>query len=331
MVRILDVINNFKDKKILVLGDIILDEYIFGEATRISPEAPIPVIKLQRRDYRLGGASNVANNIVSLGAEAFLCGVIGNDSNGQKLKVKLLQEGINTEGLVIDTLRPTTTKTRVMAQHLHHNYQQFVRVDEEEQNKISQDIEENIIFNLEKIIPKVNLIIISDYDKGILTEKIIRKIEDLSRLNNKPTIVNPKPKNIALFENFDYIISNRTETEKLTNLSLRNLDENILKEVGNIILDKFNITGFLMTCDKHGVVVYNKNGFQQIPTKAKELGDVTGAGDTMIAALSLSLSSGASLVDAAKIANYAAGIVIGKMGTSVVNSEELINVIKNEL
>lgn len=217
-----------------------------------------------------------------------------------------------------------------MAQHLHHPYQQFVRVDEENQNKINKNTETLIKTNLGKIIPKVDFIIISDYNKGILTEDIIKKIENLSKINKKPTLVNPKPNNINFFKNFNYIISNRTETEKLTKLSLKDLNNTILKQIGDIILNNFNITGFLMTCDKHGVVIYNKEGFQQIPTKAKEIGDVSGAGDTMVATLALSLASNASLTDSAKIANHAAGIVIGKMGTSVVNQEELINTIKDE-
>lgn len=330
---LLSITEQFKDKKIAVIGDLMIDEYIKGEANRLSPEAPIPVLKLNSKEMVLGGAANVANNVASLGGEAYVCGVIGNDKHGKTMIDFLKKKNINIKGIVVDRKRPTTLKTRFMAQHMHHFYQQILRVDHEDSRSISKEVEKQVISHLIKIIPRTDMVIVSDYNKGVLTKEVVRTIKRLSERYGKETIVDSKPNKTLFFKGYSYITPNRGEVEKILGVrGITTRNEKMLGFIGRKLFEKLKPKkSIIMTCGGEGMVLYSSNHkFIHIPpTKTREVYDVSGAGDTVVATLSLALSSKASLTDAARIANYAAGVVVGKVGTATVSNEELKGLIEN--
>jgi D-beta-D-heptose 7-phosphate kinase/D-beta-D-heptose 1-phosphate adenosyltransferase len=331
---LLTIVGRFKDKKIVVIGDLMIDEYIKGEANRLSPEAPIPVLKLNSKERVLGGAANVANNVASLGGEAYVCGVIGKDENGKIMIDFLKKNNVNIEGIVVDKKRPTILKTRFMAQHMHHFYQQILRVDSEDARNISVDIEKQLINHLMEIIPRMDMVIVSDYNKGVFTKDVIRVTKKLSEKYRKETIVDSKPNKILFFRGYSYITPNRGEVEQILGIrGITTKNSKMLGYIGKKLFEKLNPKkSIIMTCGGEGMVLYsNRHKFIHIPpTKTRDIYDVSGAGDTVVAALSLALSSKASLAESAKIANYAAGVVVGKVGTATVSDEELKGIIEKK-
>lgn len=335
-----NIINKFNKKNILVIGDLILDRYIKGVVSRISPEAPVPIVHEQESFYKPGGSANVADNLSTLGAKATLLGRVGNDFEGSLLKRCLKKSGINTTGIITDTSIPTITKTRVIAQH-----QQVVRIDKEKANEEPSAAFRDKVFKfIEKNIDDYHAIIISDYGKGMITKELIGYTCDLALKHKKILTVDPKVEHFNYYRRVSCITPNLKEAEnairniKITAtrahaLKIRNdklNDDASVNLAGEQLLRYLDLPSLLITMGERGMRLFEQGKKPvSIPTMAKEVFDVTGAGDTVIAVFTLSLSCGASKLKAAKLANVAAGIVVGKMGAVAVTKDELIAAGKN--
>ena len=314
--RLLKILDNFKGKKILIIGDIMLDKYIWGDVSRISPEAPVQVVNVLKETYEAGGASNVANNVAALEGKAFMVGIAGNDEAKGILLDELKKKGIDTEGIFLDKDKPTTQKVRIIGKS-----QQLLRVDYEKKERAHKNIESSMIKFLEKNIQNANAVVISDYAKGVITPDICNKIIETSKLNNKPIIVDPKPKHMGLYSNVTLITPNNTEASEMTNVE--DETDDAVAEMGNKLLKYLN-ANVLITRGEKGMSLFEKDGnITSIPTNAKEVYSLIGAGDTVVATIALAIASGADLKDAAFLANLAAGIKVGKIGTASVSIEEI--------
>lgn len=317
--EIISTINQFKDKSILVIGDIMLDEYVWGEVKRISAEAPVQIVNVNNESFVPGGAANVASNICALGAKAAIVGLIGEDETGKRLIDELKRRGINADGIITDPNRPTTTKTRVMAQN-----QQLIRVDHEKKHSPSEDQHKRIIQFIKSTISSYDLVAVSDYSKGVITKDLMGKLKELCKENRKKIIVDPKPENMALYNNVFMITPNHIEASKFAGIKEENSHDSI-KEIGTIIQKRLD-THLLITRGSKGMTLFEKGKDPiTILTQAKEIYDITGAGDSAFAALAVAIASGSSLRTASVISNYAAGIVVGKMGTATASKKELIS------
>ena len=307
-------IENFKNIKIAVIGDLMLDEYIMGKVDRISPEAPVPVVKVTEEKFVLGGAANVINNLAALGANVYCGGLVGKDKNAEKL-INAFPKNVDCNLILKVDNRPTIVKKRVIAGH-----QQLLRLDWEEEFYINEDEENIIIKNLKNHIKDLNAVILSDYNKGLLTKSLSQKIINLCRENNVIVTVDPKPKNTSNFVGASSITPNKKEAYAAVDANaLENIDI-----VGEKLKKKYNLDTVLITRSEEGMTLYDKE-IHNIPTYAKEVYDVTGAGDTVISVFTLAKAAGATWEEAAKIANAAGGIVVGKIGTSTVSEKELIS------
>ena len=307
------IVQNFKDKRVLVLGDIMLDKYIWGHVIRISPEAPVPVVEVKRETSCFGGAGNASYNLESLGAFPLLVGVVGNDSEGEWLKKNVP----DSRGIFTDKKRPTTVKIRIIAHH-----QQVVRVDYEKASPISAKIEEKI-FNFIRT-EKYDGILISDYNKGLLTKTLMENVLSFSQKKKIPVFVDPKVKHFHLFSPVTLITPNHFEAEKIVYHECHT-DAQVEKACQKI-LTRISARYIILKRGEQGMTVFERGKKAiHIPTIAREVFDVTGAGDTVNATAALALLSGASILEAAVLANTAAGIVVGKIGAATVTPEELIN------
>lgn len=313
----LKIIDNFTSKRVLVLGDILVDKYIVGEATRISPEAPVVVVNVKNEKYVPGGASNVANNMASLGAKVFLNGIIGQDIVGKKFLEDLNKANINTDWVAIDETRNTIVKTRVLASH-----QQLLRFDYEQKQSVSREIEESVIYLIKQGVSAFDAVVISDYEKGFLTPLLVRKIISIAHKANKIVIAGPKPDNIKPYVGCDVLSLNRSEAIKCGE-QFNFIKDRPIEEVGFLLLRKLKIKALLITLSEKGMLLIQNKSQTTISASTKEVFDVTGAGDTVVATFSLAVAAGADYETAARIANKAAGIVVGKLGTAVTSQEEL--------
>lgn len=310
--RIEEIVRNFKKRRLLVLGDIMLDKYIWGNVSRISPEAPVPVVEVIKSTSCLGGAGNVHHNLESLGASSLLVGVIGEDDEGNWIKKHVTE----CRGILIDTRRPTTVKTRIIAHH-----QQVVRVDQEKKKSISPLIEEKISHLIQK--EKYNGIIISDYNKGIVSKPLMSRALAYAAEQKISVFVDPKVENFFLFSPVTLITPNHFEAEKIVHHPCR--QESEIEKAGRQILSKLETLYLIIKRGEEGMSIFEKKRKPvHIPTIAREVFDITGAGDTVIATAALSLLAGATIYEAAILANAAAGIVVGKIGTATITPEELI-------
>ena len=314
--KLVEILNKFTNIKIAVIGDMMLDEYIIGEVTRISPEAPVPVVNVKEERFVLGGGANVLNNLSTLSCKCHSFGVIGNDGNGNKLLNELKKENIDTVGVVIAEDRPTIVKRRIIAQH-----QQLLRLDWEDKKDITPYHEELIIENLKSHIGDLDAIILSDYDKGVLTPTLAKKIIEIANKNNIIVTVDPKPSNAINYLGATSMTPNRKEAMECMGLS--KIED--AEKLGLELKAKLNLDNLLLTRSEEGMSIFLEDKIINIPTFAKEVYDVTGAGDTVISVFTLAAAAGASWHEAAKIANVAAGVVVGKMGTSVVTKEEIVS------
>ncbi|MGB3242074.1 MAG: D-glycero-beta-D-manno-heptose-7-phosphate kinase [Candidatus Omnitrophota bacterium] len=325
-----DTVKEFADKKIMVVGDLILDRYVWGKVSRISPEAPVPVLLIDKEDsYVPGGGSNVASNLAELGTEVFLVGAVGKDKNADRLKGELKKRRINIDGVFQDAKRQTILKTRVMAYH-HPYHQQVVRVDREDGHDISDNLSGKIIDYIKKKIRDVDALIVEDYGKGLMTSSLLEKIIDVAGKNKKIISVDPKENHFNMYKKVSVITPNRYEAAKWVGRSLDNM--NAVKWAGEKLLKDTKSDIILITLGEEGMVVFQKgNKPQHIPTlEKKDVFDVSGAGDTVVGVYTLSLASGASPVVSAHIANCAAGIVVTRTGTAVVGEQELLDRLKKE-
>ncbi|MFH1642686.1 MAG: D-glycero-beta-D-manno-heptose-7-phosphate kinase [Nanoarchaeota archaeon] len=321
--RFIEILSKFKSKKILVIGDIMLDKYVFGEVNRISQEAPVKIVNVKSERYVLGGAANSANNITSLNALAILIGIVGNDDAQKKLYKELKKNKIDNRTIVKDNTRPTTQKTRILAQN-----QQLIRIDREEDKKISPQIEKKLIRIINSNINKVDGVVLCDYNKGVVTKNLVNNITRLTKTKKLIFIVDPKPNHKDYYKNVSLITPNHQEACLMLNMNPSN--GNDIKGVGSTLRKELD-SNILITRGKKGATLFEKNGeITDIPTVAKEVYDVSGAGDTVTSTIILALTSGASLKEAAILANHAAGIVVGKVGTETLTINEIKNSIEDE-
>lgn len=306
------IVQNFKDKRVLVLGDIMLDKYIWGDVIRISPEAPVPVVEVKKDTSCFGGAGNASHNLETLGAFPLLVGVVGDDPEGEWIKKNVP----DNRGIFTDKKRPTTMKTRIIAHH-----QQVVRVDYEKASPISTLTEERI-FNFIKT-ERYDGILISDYNKGLLTKSLMKKVLPLAKKRKMPVFVDPKVKHFHLFTPVTLVTPNHFEAEKIVHHECHT-DAQVEKACQKILM-RISARYIILKRGEQGLTVFERGKrATHIPTIAKEVFDVTGAGDTVNATAALALLSGASILEAAILANAAAGIVVGKIGTAAVTPEELM-------
>ncbi len=320
--KIEPLLRGFKKSRIMVVGDIMLDEYVEGTVERISPEAPIPVVNLvnsKKRDVRLGGAANVFNNLVSLGgSEIYLCGVIGDDVNGELVRERLCKAKVASGGLIVDKNRPTTIKTRIIS----HN-QQVIRLDREECSPISDGTRTGVVKFIKEKLPHLDAIIFSDYEKGVITESLLAEVLPLTAQHRVMVAVDPKFSNFKYFKNITIIVPNKKEASGFARHEI-NTDHDALM-AARYMFENLNCETVLVKLGERGMLLVdgsNDTGVL-IKTAAEQVYDVTGAGDTVISTLLLARTSGATWEQAARIANFAAGIVIHYMGTSTVNIEQL--------
>jgi len=310
------------DVRVLVIGDIIIDHFLWGTASRISPEAPVPVVDVHREDLLLGGGANVLRNIISLGGQGALCGIVGDDVMGRKVIELVEQLGVPTEGLVTGK-RPTTVKTRVVAQG-----QQVVRFDREQTGLPSKHSLDALLRYLERYIHTFDAVMVSDYAKGMVSEQLMARLHQLLyTVRNReqrplPLIVDPKPSNIHCFVGATVVTPNHHEAMQIAGLRIE--DERSLMAAARHIRDDIGCEAVLVTRGEAGMaLLQGDDELVTIPTTAKEVYDVTGAGDTVAATLALGLAAGCSMREAAVLANHAAGIVVGKVGTACVTAKEL--------
>jgi len=316
--------NTFTGLKIAVVGDMMLDCYFWGEVKRISPEAPVPVLEVDNEFYRFGGASNVALNIIKLGGIPFPIGVVGNDNDGKIFSTLIKEANINPSGLIIDKNRPTTTKTRIIAHNQH-----LVRIDKESKADLDPEVEEKLFAYFQQHIDEFDGIILQDYNKGVLTANLINKIINLANNKNKIITVDPKFNNFFLYKDVTVFKPNRKEAGDVLGLKITNDDE--LKIAGSSILEKLNAKYVLLTLSEEGIAIFEKNKPEQrMPTKAQKVADVSGAGDTVIATLTMALAAKASILEASYLANYAGGIVCEEVGIIPIEQDKLFETIMSD-
>ena len=314
----------FKSKRIAIVGDVMLDAYIIGSVTRISPEAPVPIVGLSKKENRLGGAANVALNIVSLGAEAIICSVVGQDLEGDELVEILEREGVSSKGLVQSKQRKTTVKTRIIG-----NNQQLLRVDSEQTNYIAKEEENQLILKVKELMEDgIDAIIFEDYNKGVLTPYIIEQILLLSKLHSIPTTVDPKKDNFFAYEGVTLFKPNLKELKEGLNVSFSIQDKPAFEEAVKQLEGKLNNKFTFITLSEHGVFIKSSTEKHYIPAHIRTIADVSGAGDTVISVATLCLTLGLPIDEIAAYANLAGGLVCEKSGVVSIEKEQLIEEIR---
>lgn len=310
-------IDRFTSRRIAVVGDVIMDEFLWGRVDRISPEAPVPVVDIERQSHMLGGAGNVINNVIALGGQASLCGVVGNDPMGKKLARILGKLTSFTDGLVVENRRPTTIKTRVVA-----HSQQVVRVDREEKKPVDEKSIARILAILKKQINQSDAVVVADYGKGVVTRSLMDGIRSLSKNSQIILAVDPTVRNVALYKGVTFITPNNFEAQQMSGIQIE--DDRSLSRAGGHLLLELGCQMVLITQGDKGMTLFEGNGqTTRIPTVARKVFDVSGAGDTVIATFTLALAAGLTPVQAAVLANLAAGIVVGEVGTATVPAAKL--------
>ena len=314
-------LKRMEGNRVAVLGDLMLDEYLFGEVNRISPEAPVPIIRVNRERAVLGGAANVAANLKAIGAEPILVGTLQQDVAGNRLLALLRGLEIRPDWVVIDTTRPTIIKTRVIGQQ-----QQMIRIDREDTGDYQPPAVAGLCAGLERALEGASALIISDYAKGAVNAVVMERVRDLCRTRGIPWIVDPKPSQMALYQGATLMTPNTKELSELSGMPARTDAD--LARAGQYLLERLGLQGLLVTRSEKGMALFAPDVLHQdpwlIPTEAREVFDVSGAGDTVIAVFSAAISAGADWQDAAMIANAAAGIVVAKVGTATATPEEVL-------
>ncbi len=314
-----EIIANFSRSAVLVIGDIMLDHFIWGKVARISPEAPVPVVDVRSENVMLGGCANVLNNIHAIGGRVFGAGVVGEDEMGERLRQEFLRRGVDTDGIIAETKRPTTLKTRVVA-----HGQQVVRFDRESRAPVDGDSIEKIVAYVGARCKDVGAIVISDYNKGLISQELLDGIRKVIRRRKLIVCVDPKRDDFTLYSGFDVITPNNYEAGQALGRQLGNEDD--LCRAGATLMERFDFKALLITRGEEGISLFERLSpvaHTHFPAIAKEVYDVTGAGDTVIGVFALAMAAGATFKEAAVLANHAAGIVVGKVGTATVSPEEL--------
>lgn len=318
----------FCNARIAVIGDLMLDRYTFGSVSRISPEAPVPVLEIEDEQARLGGAANVGHNILGLGARPLMLGVIGDDTSGLILKGIFSDLGFPLDGIVTDSSRPTTVKTRVIA-----GSQQMLRMDHEEKKDISSATEDRLLMILEDQIGELDGIILEDYNKGVMTKRIIHDAIEIGRKHGVPVLIDPKRQNFFEYQNATVFKPNRKEVEDALGVKIDSEEEAL--EAGMKLLERLKAENILLTLGEKGMMLFEKKNSDgvpyKIPTMARQVADVSGAGDTVIATLAICMSCGMSVRESAVVANRAAGLVIEELGIVPIYREQLTKVLLEDV
>jgi D-beta-D-heptose 7-phosphate kinase/D-beta-D-heptose 1-phosphate adenosyltransferase len=318
--RAAEILDAASQRKVVILGDVMLDEFVWGDVSRISPEAPVPVVDVRRESVHLGGAANVLANVVTLGARACVVGVIGDDSAGDRLRTSLKDASpLQTEDyLIVAKGRPSTTKTRIIA----HN-QLVVRADREQRSAVNGEVEQQLLATLKSALEDADAFVVSDYDKGVVTQRILGEILDVA-YQRVPVLIDPKIRNFPYYRPATLITPNHHEALRMTNMEEDSDDG--LHKAAQAIRKNLGCDAVLITRGDRGIMlVQGDSDPVYVGTAARDVFDVTGAGDTVIATLATALAAGASMLEAATLANHAAGIVVGKIGTATASGKELLN------
>ncbi len=321
IIRLREAVRRFDSSCLLVAGDIMLDQFVWGEVSRISPEAPVPVVEVQKETMLLGGAANVANNLRALGSPVILGGVVGKDVMGETLKELAGSMGIDTAA-VVDGIRPTTIKTRIIARG-----QQVVRVDRESNKSLNDSSMKALVEAFKRMAPGIDGIIVSDYAKGAVAARFMDELRKISSERGIPLLVDPKPANSHLYHGVTLVTPNRQEAEAMAGIEIK--DTESLNRAARQIQERLGTEAVLITRGLHGMALWQReNGLFTVPTMAREVFDVTGAGDTVVAAMALGIVNGLSFPEAAYLANIAAGVVVGKIGTATVTAREIMEILE---
>lgn len=314
MQSVSELINGFSRLKVLIIGDLMIDSYTWGRVSRISPEAPVPVVNVIRRESRLGGAGNVVLNIASLGATAVICSVIGDDAPGRELQKIILDANLSTDGLIVEPGRMTTVKERIIA-----GSQQVVRVDSETENSISLSSQQALLAHIKDSMSDVDVIIFEDYDKGVLSAELIQSVISMAKENNIPTVVDPKRKNFFAYEGATLFKPNLHELRDGLGLMPTDFDADHLAETVRKFKVSQEFTGVFVTLSERGVYIDFDNDQHLIPAHIRQISDVSGAGDTVISIAACVLALGGSTEQIASLANLGGGLVCESLGVVPIN------------
>lgn len=318
--KIKNIFNEFKKKTILVIGDLMIDEYIIGDVNRISPEAPVPIVDIKNRFLRMGGAGNVVSNIIGLGGNTFPCGVIGDDKDGAFIQNEIWKT-CELDHILIDNTRPTTKKTRIFSDN-----QQMLRIDTESKERINDFGKLSILSFVKTFVHLYSGVIISDYQKGLLDHYLLNEIISFCRDHNKPIFVDPKGYSNKYYR-CNFMTPNLNELSLMTNMFIENDDD--ISKAGDTLYHDLELDGLIVTRGKDGISVIRNDGHKMItlPTRAKEVFDVSGAGDTVISMFVLAYISGMSVEESAELANLATACVVSKVGTATTTLDEILEII----
>jgi D-glycero-beta-D-manno-heptose-7-phosphate kinase len=311
-----------RDKRVLVVGDVMLDEFVWGKVSRISPEAPVPVVQVTGQSDHLGGAGNVAANVRSLGGAAVLASVVGGDAPGARVRAQLEAKGIGARLVDAGAERRTTLKTRIVA-----HGQQVVRADQEDTSELPRALQTALVAAVRSELPGAGALVVSDYEKGVVSAGLLRRILPLARRMRVPVLIDPKPRHFRLYRGATVVTPNLLEAEQVTGLRLTGPKE--LAAAGRRMLSVLGCRAVLVTRGEQGMSLFERGQpARHVPAAAREVFDVTGAGDSVIATLALALAAGGSLADAAALANAAASVVVGKLGTAQATPAEVLQALR---
>ncbi len=316
--RAREILDRFAGATILIIGDVMLDQFVIGRVNRISPEAPVPVVEYDHDEYRIGGAGNVANNVLALGARVELVGVTGRDGQAETLRAELAARGIGCEGLVADPGRRTTTKLRIVTSR----NQQVARVDYESDADVAGEVEQALLARVDRGVANAGVVVVSDYLKGVVTPAITARVVERAHQRRVPVLIDPKIPHLDRYAGATLVTPNHHEAEMAAHIRIRTDAD--ARRAGRLFLERAQCGSVLITRGEHGMSLVDGSSEAHFPAVAREVSDVTGAGDTVIAAFALALASSASAAEAAQIANHAAGIVVGKFGPATVAPAELL-------
>jgi len=321
--RVIALLEAMSHQSVLVVGDAMLDIYMIGDVERISPEAPVPVVAVKDRRYLLGGAANVAANAAAIGAEVILVAAVGDDRRGEQLRTEMAASGIRDEGIVVVPARPTTSKTRVVARN-----QQLVRIDEEDDTLLDGDVLEDVRHRVQKFLKRADAVLLEDYNKGVLAPAVIHTALSGAAKEEIPSVVDPKYKHFFEYKGATVFKPNRRELEAALGAGVDIEHADALPA----LIQRLEVGNLLLTLGAHGMALLDRTGaVTRLPTHAREVYDVSGAGDTVTAWVGTALAAGATVREAAELANYAAGIEVGKAGVAVVTREEVMNLFESRV
>ena len=314
-----EIFNKFDNLNVLIIGDVMVDAYIWGNIERMSPEAPVPVVSVTKKDFRLGGAANVALNIKAMGANPVLCAVVGDDIDGEKFASRLSERNITDQGIYKSETRPTTVKTRVISNNKH-----IVRIDEESTDVINNNEKEGLLTNIEKLLPQCQVVIFEDYDKGCITPEVIKFTVDLAKKHNIPTVVDPKKQNFLDYKEVSLFKPNLKELKEGLEIDFNVTNRDELQNAVVRLIDELQCDGAFITLSEHGVYIANQDGQHHIPAHFREIIDVSGAGDTVISIAALCVAIDLSPYLVAALSNLGGGLVCEHVGVVTIERELLM-------